>query len=150
MKKLGFIVVNVFVFVVVAVGAFAVFDLNFPDRKLCEAGVYDMLNDELIELYEREIAGENVVTGKSQAQLERTANKLGVDVKKLKAIMLLQDFAAMTGRNISLSELAVTSDMKLLALFKQCGEEYLNTLPEARRAELKKMLSDAIKMPIKI
>ena len=135
--------------VAIALSVYAVYDFGNAERRLCEAGVYDLLNDELIDMYEREIAGEAIVSAKSTAQLERTANKLGIELNKLKAIMMLQDLASKTGNAVSLSELAEMSDIKLFGFFKQCGEAYLDTLPEARRQELKQMLTDALKIPIK-
>lgn len=146
LKLFGMIFIAV---LAVTMSAFAVFDLDNAERRLCEAGVYDMLSDELIEMYEREIAGEQIVSNKTATQLERTAGRLGIDAKKLKAIMLLQDLASKVSNDVSLSELAAMSDIKLLGFFKQNGEAYLDTLSEERRQELKQMLSDTLKLPIK-
>ena len=131
--------------IAIAASAFAMFDFDSAERRYCDAGVYDMLNPNLIEMYENEIAGEQIVSDKSAAQLERTANRLGISIEKLKAIMLLQDLAGKTGRNASLSELAQMNDLKLLGYFKQCAKDYLSTLPEDRRAELEQMFKGAIK-----
>ena len=133
---------------VIALGVFMVFDMEGAERRLCDAGVYDMLTPELVEMYEREIAGESVVSNKTAAQLERSASRLGVDLNKLKALMLLQDLASKVDRDISLSELAAMSDIKLFGFFKQCADDYMSTLPEARRDEIRKMVSDALKIPI--
>lgn len=133
---------------VIALGVFMVFDMDGAERKLCDAGVYDILTPELVEMYEREIAGESIVSDKTASQLERSAGRLGVDVNKLKALMLLQDLASKVNKDISLSELSAMNDMKLLGFFKQCAEDYMSTLPEERREELKKMVADAVKIPI--
>ena len=138
-----------FAVIAIAISVFAVFDFNDAERRLCDAGVYEMLTPELVETYEREIAGESVVSGKTQAQLDRAASRLKIDVNKLKAIMLLQDLAGRVNRDISLDELAAMNDMKLLGLLKQCGDEYLSTLTDERRAELKKILAECVKFPIK-
>ncbi len=138
---------TVFMLAVIAIAAcaFAVFDFDDAERRYCEAGVYDLLNDNLIDMYESEIAGERIVSDKSASQLKRTADRLGISAEKLKAIMLLQDLAGKTGRNASLSELAQMGDLKLLGYFKQCAKEYLATLPEERRAELEQKFKSAIK-----
>lgn len=116
------------------------------NRKLCSAAsVYDMLNPRIIELYETEIAGERVVSDISAATLSRTADRLGISVEKLKAVLMLQDLAARVGRNVSLNELAAMNDFKLFSLFKQCAEDYLSTQPEGRRQELEKLLKDALR-----
>ena len=138
-----------FAVIAIALSVFAVFDFNDAERRLCDAGVYDMLSPELVEIYEREIAGQSIVSSKTQAQLDRAAGRIGIDINKLKAIMLLQDLAGRVNRDISLDELAAMSDIKLLGFFKQCGDEYLATLTEERRSELKKMLTDCIKFPVR-
>ena len=116
------------------------------NRKLCSAAsVYDMLNPRIIEIYETEIAGESVVSDMSAATLSRTADRLGISVEKLKAVLMLQDLAARVGRSVSLNELAAMNDLKLFTFFKQCAEDYLSTQPEGRRQELEKLLKDALK-----
>ena len=133
---------------VIALGVFMVFDFEGAERKLCDAGVYDMLTPELVEMYEHEIAGESIVSNKTASQLERSAGRLGVELNKLKALMLLQDLASKVNRDISLSELAAMNDVKLLGFVKQCAQDYLSSLPEERREELKKKVSGAIKIPV--
>ena len=133
---------------VIAFGVFALFDFSEAERKLCDAGVYDMLTPELIEMYEREVAGESVISGKTQSQLERSAGRLNIEVNKLKALMLLQDLAGKVNRDISLNDLAAMSDMKLLTFAKQCADDYMGAQSEERQLELKKMVADALKIPI--
>ncbi|MDE7372490.1 MAG: hypothetical protein K2N18_00335 [Clostridia bacterium] len=133
---------------VIALGVFMIFDMEGAERRLCDAGVYDILTPELVEMYEREIAGESIVSNKTPSQLERSAGRLGVDLNKLKAIMLIQDLASKVDRDISLNELAAMNDMKLLSFAKQCAEKYSSTLSEERIEELKKMISGAVKIPV--
>lgn len=140
---------TLFLFVFIAAVALlgsAVYRFDDGERKLCSAAsVYDMLNSDLIEMYETEIAGESIVSDKSAAQLARTAERLGVSVEKLRAMLLLQDLMAKVGRSASLDELAAMNDMKLLSLVKQCAEEYLSTLPPERQALLERKLKAALK-----
>ena len=133
---------------VIALCTFMVFDMEGAERRLCDAGVYDMLTPELVEMYEREIAGESVVSHKTQSQLERSAGRLGVEVNKLKALMLLQDLASKVDSDISLNDLAAMNDMKLLGFAKQCADKYMSGLSDERREELKKMISGAVKIPV--
>ena len=123
-----------------------IYDFNDAERKYCEASVYDILNDELIEMYETEIAGEQIVSDKSASQLKRIADRFGIPVEKLRAIMLLQDFAGKTGRNVSLSDLAAMSDIKLFTMFKDCADDYMATLTPERRAELEQKLKKSLKI----
>lgn len=147
MKRKNLILISCLA-VVLAVCVLA--DFNDAEYKLCDAGVYEMLTPELVEMYEREIAGEPVVSQKTTAQLARLAQRYNIEVNKLKAIMLLQDLAGKVNRDISLAELAAMNEMKLFAFFKQCGDEYLSTQSEERKAELKKMLADAIPFSVNL
>lgn len=135
-----------FAAIAIAVGVFATFDFDGAPKKYCEAGVYDLLNADVIELYETDIAGEKIISNQSATQLARKASRLDIPVEKLKAVLLLQDFAGRTGRSVNLSELAEMSDLKLLALFKQCADDYLGTQPQGRRAELEQKLKKCLGM----
>jgi len=42
-----------FAVIAIALSVFAVFDFNDAERRLCDAGVYDMLSPELVEITER-------------------------------------------------------------------------------------------------
>lgn len=143
MKRKNLILISCLA-VVLAACVLSVSDFNDAERKLCDAGVYEMLTPELVEMYEREIAGESVVSQKTPAQLTRLAQRYNIEVNKLKAIMLLQDLAGKVDKEISLAELAAMNEMKLFAFFKQCGDAYLSTQSEERKTELKKMLADAV------
>ena len=147
MKANRFCIIAVAV-AMIALCTFMVFDMEGAERRLCDAGVYDILTPELVEMYEREIAGESVVSHKTQSQLERSAGRLGVELSKLKALMLIQDLASKADSDISLDELASMSDIKLLGFAKQCAEKYMSGLSEERREELKKMISGAVKIPV--
>ncbi|MCM1306191.1 MAG: hypothetical protein NC037_02085 [Bacteroides sp.] len=140
----------IFAVVAIAISIAAIFDFDGAERKLCDAAnVYDMLTPELVEAYEREIAGESVVSDKTQSQLERSAARLGVEVNKLKALMMLQDLASKTGKDVSLNDLAAMSEIKLLGYFKQCVDDYMSSVPEERKEEIKKIVSDTLKIPVK-
>lgn len=143
-KLMIFTVLAIAIIAMVA-GGCAMFRFDGGQRRLCHAaGIYDMLKPELIEMYEREVAGESIVSDKSAAQLQRVADRLGIGVQKLKAIMLLQDLAAKTGRSIALSELAEMGDLKVISYFKQCGKDYLSQLTPERRKQLEDMLKGSI------
>ena len=107
--------------------------------------IYDRLTPQLVELYETEIAGAPIVSGKSQAYLQRSASQFGISLGKLKAIMLLQDLVAKIGENASLSELAQMGDLELMFYAKNKATTYANTLAPERRDQLKSMLLSALK-----
>lgn len=111
--------------------------------KVCDAyDMYDALKPEIIQLYEEEIAGEKIVSNKSQERLERLAGTLGISVGKTKAVLLLQDFASRTGESMSLSALAKMNDIKLITFAKQRADIYLSALdPEKREYLVNKLKS---------
>lgn len=108
---------------------------------VCEAyDMYDTLTPEIIQLYEEEIAGEQIVSNKSQERLERLAQTLGISLSKTKAVLLLQDFASRTGESMSLSALAKMNDMKLISFAKQRASVYLSGLTPERKEYLSNKL----------
>ncbi len=115
------------------------------DSEAYAAGIYDRVTPELIALYEKEISACPVVSDQNPARLLKTAEGLGIELNKLKALMLLQDLSARVGREISLSALAEKSEWALILYAKQCGDDYLAALPEEQRQRLKKLLFEALK-----
>lgn len=115
------------------------------DPEAYAASIFDKLTPEIIKTYETEIAGAPVVSDKSSAMLERTANSLKISTNKLKTIMLLQDLAARVGEEISLSALADMSDIELFIYAKDKGTTYANSLSPERREQLKTLLLNALK-----
>lgn len=99
--------------------------------------VYDRITPEMIELYEKEIAGEKFLSDAHPAKLVKLAGKLGVGLQKLKALMVLQDLAARTGENFKLTDLAAMGDADLIKTAKRCCKAYGDTLTDERKSELK-------------
>jgi len=128
-----------------------------PQRKLCGGSeseeellcsareIYDVLTPELIAMYEREISGKKILSDMSEKRLQRSAEKLGISISKMRAVILLQDLASRSGKNVSVSELAAMNEFKFIGYVKTCADDYLATLPEERQQELKQMLKDALK-----
>ena len=144
-KKFIFSAFIIIVAVAALTGA-AVYGFDGGERQLCRAaGIYDMLSPALVELYETEIAGESIISNISQSQLTRTANRLGITVEKLRAVLLLQDFAVKAGRSAGLDELSAMNDIQIISYAKQCADIYLSTLPQQRREELEQKLKAALK-----
>lgn len=105
------------------------------------AGVADWvmskITPEAIRAYEEEIAGEPFISNLSPSDLSVAAEKLGVDIRKLKALMLLKDIAERTGEDVSLETLAAKSDFELLRMARKCGKAYYDTLSKDERETLK-------------
>ncbi len=136
MKKFPFLMIAIAVVATLFVGA----------ASECSAsGILDRLTPELIGAYEREVANEAIVSGKSAAQLKKMSEMLGVEVQRVKAAIILQDLAGRVGEPRSLSSIAGMNDVNMLLFAKECGEKYLATLSEQRRAELKAVFLAALK-----
>lgn len=111
--------------------------------KIAHAGdIFALVNDEAVALYEREVAGEAILSDKPQAELERAAKELGVSVPKYKALVILRDLEGRVGIESSLGGLAKCGDFKLLARAKSAADKYLATQPEQRQEQLKRMFME--------
>lgn len=105
------------------------------------AGIADWalnkITPEAIRAYEEEIAGEPFISSLSADTLARMAKNLGVEVRKLKALMLLKDLAGRTGADFTLKQLAERGDWELIKLARKYGKAYYDTLSKEERDVLK-------------
>lgn len=99
--------------------------------------VLGKITPEFIALYEEKVAHADVVTGMSEAELSLAADNLGIDVRKMKALLLLQDLVSRTSRPVPVSVLADMSDGDLLRLARKSAKAYASSLSESEREELK-------------
>lgn len=99
--------------------------------------VLGKITPEFIALYENKVARANVVTGMSEAELSLAADRLGIEVRKMKALLLLQDLVSRTSKPIPVSVLADMSDGDLLRLARKSAKAYASSLSESEREELK-------------
>lgn len=99
--------------------------------------VLGKITPEFIALYEEKVAHADVVTGMSEAELSLAADNLGIDVRRMKALLLLQDLVSRTSRPVPVSVLADMSDGDLLRLARKSAKAYASSLSESEREELK-------------
>lgn len=99
--------------------------------------VYDILSDDVIVFYETEIAGEKVVSDKSQKQIEGIASRYSVDTRKAKGLLLVYDFCERTGEAVSFPTLVDMKDSKIIQLVKTRIKVYEQSISDQKRAELK-------------
>lgn len=135
--------VNFALILILALAMFMAVDT--PVTGVAEAGLYDILNPQLIELYETEIAGEKIISSKSASQLQRSADRYSVSVQKMKCMILLQDFSARMGKSIGMNSLAEMSDFNLLSYAKGLIDEYAKTLDPEEKSRLEGLIKDALK-----
>ena len=100
--------------------------------------VFDMVSPKVIEFYETEIAGEKVVSNKSEKQIENIAQKYSISDKKAQGVLLIYDFCKRTGGGIDFPTIAKMSDGKIIALVKERGKVYEQSISEEKKADLKR------------
>lgn len=110
-----------------------------------ESPLYAKINDEMIDVYETEIAGHKVVSGISQSAIEMLGKKYGFSTSKTKALLVLADFSKLVGDEKTLADLSTMSDKELLAFTKKCVSVYVKPLSKERRDELKNKFLKAAK-----
>lgn len=122
---------------------------NFPTPETDLCGVADLfltrLTPEVIAVYEKCIAGKELVSGRTEAELSLAADRLGVTEQKLKALILLADLMARTSKPVPLSALASLGDGELLRLARRHAKMYAESIPEEERDALKAEFRAALK-----
>ncbi len=122
---------------------------NFPMPETDLCGVADLfltrLTPEVIAVYEKCIAGKELVSGRTEAELSLAADRLGVTEQKLKALILLADLMARTSKPVPLSALASLGDGELLRLARRHAKMYAESIPEEERDALKAEFRAALK-----
>lgn len=112
---------------------------------VCAAwSVYDMLSDDVILFYESEIAGEKIVSDKSQRQIESVASRYSIAVRKAKGLLLVYDFCARTGEAVPFPTLVDMKDSKIIRLVKARIKVFEESIDDERRAQLKEKAKDII------
>lgn len=132
------------VFAAVLIGA-----LLLAPSDSCSAALVDILTPEIIELYETEIAHSRVVSSKSEEWLSRTAERYDISVQKVKAVLIVQSFCALTGEEMSFPQLAELGDHKLLELVKQRSSIYTDSLSDEQKEALKQRAGELLGFKIK-
>jgi|GEM_PF-6689478 len=110
-----------------------------------ESPLYQKLNDEVVRLYEEEIAGEPVVTRLDDMAISNLAEANGFSVKKAQALLMLQDLSTRVGETRTFKDLSALSDYKIFKFGKHCVDSYSKTLSKDKKDELKRKFLEAIK-----
>lgn len=114
-------------------------------KNVCSAGsIFDMITPEVVAFYENEIAGEKVLSNKTDAQLAGIAKRYDISVAKAKGVIVTYDFAKRTGGGIDFPSIAKMSDMKMLAFVKDRTEIYTAEFTKEQKEELKQKAMDAL------
>ena len=117
------------------------------DSATCGIAQYVLgrITPEFIEVYERRVAGCELVSGMSGAELSLAASELKVSEQKFKALVLLADLMARTSKPVPVAQLAAMGDGELLRLARRHAKIYASNLSESEYESLKDELQAAMK-----
>ncbi len=140
------IVCIVVAFLIVA-GASFMFSCPTSDVACASAKgeIFDMLSDEIIVLFEQEIAKKPVVSNMNEKAIEALADKYQISVQKTKTILLLHNLCEKSGDCVTIGELATMRDGDILKLGKSVVDDYCKTLSDEQKQELKQKFLGALK-----
>lgn len=108
------------------------------------AELYDILTDTHVVFYETYISKRPVVTSVSTRKMERLTATYGCTVKKMQAMLLLQNLLILNGKSASLGTLNTFTPTEMLTLGTAEMKTYLSTLSDEERAELKAAAKDLV------
>ena len=118
-------------------------------RNICEAfSVFDMVSPKIIDFYESEIAGEKVVSDKSEKQIENIAQKYSISDKKAQGGLIVYDFCKRTGGGMDFPTIAKMSDGKIIALVKARAKVYEQSISEEKKTDLKRKSKEILGISI--
>ena len=79
-----------------------------------------------------------MVSDKSVKQIENIAQKYSISDKKAQGVLIVYDFCKRTGGGIDFPTIAKMSDGKIIALAKERGKVYEQSISDEKKAELKR------------
>ena len=110
-----------------------------------ESGLYQKLNDELVKIYEEDVAREPVVTYILQEELKALAEKHSFSIKKTKALIILSDLSFRVNEPTPFTTLATMRDREIIRLGKHLFDLYGKTLSKEEKKALKEKALAALK-----
>ncbi len=112
------------------------------------ASAYDIfakLNDDIIKMYEEDIAKNDFISSMKEEQLNALAITLNISIPKLKAVLIIKDLAFRVGEHKALEDLAKMRDLSLISYAKTLADKYGDTLPDTEKEQLKQKLKSVLK-----
>ena len=117
--------------------------IAYAEKK--ESPIYSFLTDDIIALYEEDVAGEAVVTNVPSARLEKLAKEHGFSLQKTKALIILSDLSRRVDQYKTFKTLAKMTDKEIFKFGKHLVDEYGKTLTEEEKQKLKQKALNALK-----
>ena len=118
-----------------------------PETRVARAsGIEDMVTDELIEFYEKEIAKDNFISSMTTMKKNRLMSAYDINEKRLYLTLILQDLGARVDNHKDFNQIAQMNDKQLFSYGKTLVLSFIDTLTEEEKARLKDGFKSALGM----
>lgn len=119
---------------------------NPETRVACASGIEDMVTDELIEFYEKEIAKDAFISSMTTMKKNRLMSAYDINEKRLYLTLILQDLGARVDNHKDFNQIAQMNDKQLFSYGKTLVLSFIDTLTEGEKARLKDGFKSALGM----
>lgn len=118
-----------------------------PETKVARAsGIEDMVTDELITFYEKEIAKDTFISSMTTMKKDRLMSAYDISEKRLYLTLILQDLGARVDDHKDFNQIAQMNDKQLFSYGKTLVLSFIDTLTEEEKARLKDGFKSALGM----
>ena len=118
-----------------------------PETKVARAsGIEDMVTDELIAFYEKEIAKDTFISSMTTMKKNRLMSAYDISEKRLYLTLILQDLGARVDNHKDFNQIAQMNDKQLFSYGKTLVLSFIDTLTEEEKARLKDGFKSALGM----
>ena len=118
-----------------------------PETSVARAsGIEDMVTDELIAFYEKEIAKDTFISSMTTMKKNRLMSAYDISEKRLYLTLILQDLGARVDDHKDFNQIAQMNDKQLFSYGKTLVLSFIDTLTEEEKARLKDGFKSALGM----
>lgn len=110
------------------------------------SGIEDMVTDELIAFYEKEIAKDTFISSMTTMKKNRLMSAYDISEKRLYLTLILQDLGARVDDHKDFNQIAQMNDKQLFSYGKTLVLSFIDTLTEEEKARLKDGFKSALGM----
>ena len=110
------------------------------------SGIEDMVTDELIAFYEKEIAKDTFISSMTTMKKNRLMSAYDINEKRLYLTLILQDLGARVDDHKDFNQIAQMNDKQLFSYGKTLVLSFIDTLTEEEKARLKDGFKSALGM----
>ena len=110
------------------------------------SGIEDMMTDELIAFYEKEIAKDTFISSMTTMKKNRLMSAYDISEKQLYLTLILQDLGARVDDHKDFNQIAQMNDKQLFSYGKTLVLSFIDTLTEEEKARLKDGFKSALGM----